>query len=218
VFCSVYTRYSTDAALAGSSPAVLVEAGQRDADAGDERLLGPELTVADRLLAEAGGVVVERLRERVEGGVAGGGRPLGVRRGELHLEGEVVDLAETGHLGGRGLTAGLGGLQVVVAGDVGEEVRVALGVRAVGRVVPGVDEGLRVDGGAVVEGPAVLERDGPGLLVLGLDGLRDAGVDGLVGLVSYSTRPVKSESTICRPRSRWCCRGPGGSRARRCTR
>ena len=45
----------------------------------------------------------------------------------------------------------VGALHVVVAGDRGEEVAAGLAVGSVGGVVPGVDEVLRLDLGAVVE-------------------------------------------------------------------
>jgi hypothetical protein len=74
------------------------------------------------------------------------------------------------------------GLLVAVALDVAEEVGGALRVRRVGGVVPGLDERLGRHRRAVVEGPAVLERDGPDLVVLGLDRLRDRVVGDLGGL------------------------------------
>src|SRR5690606_19803579 len=54
-------------------------------------------------------------------------------------------------------------------------------------VVPGVDERLGGDGGAVGELP-VLERDRPdGAVVVGLDGLGNLVDDGAVGVVSHQT-------------------------------
>ena len=119
------------------------------------------------LLAGGLRVLEEGLGQRVEGVVADGHRELRERRAQRDGEGRVVDDLEAAHLlrgGRRDDVAGVVGLglQVVVALDVGEEVRAALGVGAQRRVVPRVDEGLRGDRGAVVEGPAVLERDRPG--------------------------------------------------------
>ena len=82
-----------------------------------------------------------------------------------------------GVLGVDVLLRGLAGaaLGVGEALDVGEEATVLHGVRAVGAVVPGVDERVGGHRRAVVEGPPVLEGDVPGLALVGrLDGLGHA--------------------------------------------
>lgn len=146
-----------------------------------------ERTLTDRRLLEALGQLAgsaERgLRQRVEGGVAEHRLELAVRLRERDGEGQVVDLLQPAErLGLRVLT-----LQVVVAGDLLEEVAGVLPVRRVRAVVPGVDV---VVGGhllAVVEGVAVLELDRPGGVVLGRDRLGGHLVR-LVGLVVVDKR------------------------------
>ena len=153
---------------------VVVVAGQGDTAPapGTKALLGLERAVADRLLAEGRGVVEEG--RRAAGRRRCSRRPswATARTARTASTSKVRSstTAQAAHLGrGRvaGHVAGLvgGSLQVVVPGDVSEEVRVLLGVGAVGGVVPRVDEGLRVHRRAVVERPAVLERDGPVLVV-----------------------------------------------------
>ncbi|MCZ2857946.1 hypothetical protein O2W17_05255 [Blastococcus sp. VKM Ac-2987] len=181
---------------------VVLVPGDGDALTGDELALGLERTVADRHGAEALGVLEEGLGHRPEGVVADGHRELGERRGELHLEGVLVDDPEAAELLGGGVTGDVAlvvgrRLQVVVPEDVREEVGRTLGVGAVGGVVPRVDEGLRGHRSAVVERPAVLELDGPGGVVLGLDRLRDAGVlDRAVGGVLDQARPQGGDDLV----------------------
>jgi hypothetical protein len=87
----------------------------------------------------------------------------------------VVDDLQTGELVGLrlGLALVVRALHVAEALDGLHEVTGGLRVRAVGGVVPGVDEVLRLDLGAVVELVALDQLDGEGLVVLGGDGLRD---------------------------------------------
>ena len=135
----------------------------------------------------------------MEGGVADGHRPLGERCAQRDGERLVVDDPEPAQLG-RGrrgddvvVLVGLG-LQRLVAEHVGEEVRGGLRVRAVGRVVPGVDEGVGGHRSAVVEGPAALQRDGPGRAVRGRDGVGHAGVGDPAGVVVlHQPRPERRD-------------------------
>ena len=119
--------------------------------------------------------------QREERVVAEGDRELRERRAQGDGEGPVVDDLQPAQLGGGGLAGRLAGvvdrgLQVAVALDVGEEVGARLRVGAVGGVVPGVDEGLGGDRRPVVEGPAVVQPDGPRDAVVGLDGVGHPGV------------------------------------------
>lgn len=124
-------------------------------------------------------VVVERLGQGDEGGVAEGVGPQGELLGELGGEAQVVDDLQAG----QGLGGGGAGLRVdlVVALDVLEEVGVLLVVLQCGAVVPRVDEGVGGDLLAVGERPAVLEFDREVLGVRRVDGLGDH-VLGLAGL------------------------------------
>src|SRR4028119_2118282 len=148
-----------------------------------------------RIVEEGGG-------QRVEGVVAGDRREVGERRGQRDREGALVDDGQAAHLLGGRLAGACParvarGLHVGIALDAREVGGRALGVRAEGGVVPGVDEGLRVDRRPVVEGPAVLERDGPGGVVLGLDGLGDAGVVDLALLaVAHEAGPQRADDLV----------------------
>ncbi len=138
--------------------------------------------VAHRLLPVPGRVLEEAVRQRREGDVAE--LVLEVRDlvAQLDREVQVVGDGQAGHLV-RGRLAG-GRVDVLVALDVREPRAVDLVVGGAGAPVPGVDEVLGVHRGAVVELPAVLQRDGEGLRVAGLDLVRDLHPDlGVGGVV-----------------------------------
>jgi hypothetical protein len=127
--------------------------------------------VADGLVEPRGVVVEERLRQRREGRVAEGVGPDGELLRQLDGERPVVHDLQPGELL-RARLAALGGrVDLVVALDVLEEAAVDLPVLDVRRVVPGVHEGLGLDRLAVAEPEALLDLDGPVLLVVALDGL-----------------------------------------------
>ncbi|CAM5660111.1 hypothetical protein SGLAM104S_00666 [Streptomyces glaucescens] len=123
--------------------------------------------VSDRF-GQPGVVVVEEGAGQrdvgvVAEGVGEGGPLLGEGDGEGALAGDLQPKERVGAL------LALLRVDLVVALDVAEEVRVALVVLQGGAVVPGVDEGLRRHFLAIAEGPAVLDGDGEVLLVGGLD-------------------------------------------------
>ena len=123
--------------------------------------------VADRVLTEGGHVLERDLGQRV---VRREAEAIGERRlGLLEFDGEggVVHNLQTRH----GLCRRNLGGNFVVALDRIEERCLKLSVGGEGAVVPRVDERLRGDGGAVREGPTVLELDGEVLTVGALDGL-----------------------------------------------
>ena len=124
--------------------------------------------VAHGGLAASVGVSEGRVRERCVGDVAQARHE--VRGGVLQLRGEgvVVDLGQAGDL-----TVAL----IVGALEDGEERSLLLLLRC--DEVPGLDEVVGLDGGAVGELAVVVELDGPlGRVLVGLDGLGDV-EDGL---------------------------------------
>src|SRR5262249_30283365 len=104
----------------------------------------------------------------------------------------VVDLLEARHrLGGR-LGLGIGRSNGVVPLDLREEVAVVLRAGVRGRV-PGVDVAVRRNGGAVVERPAALDLDVPGLVVGGGDGLGLDFIRLVVGVVVHQRRVERGQ-------------------------
>ena len=81
--------------------------------------------------------------------------------------------ASSGVIASSPLASLAGNLVGALDADQAEEVAVQRCVRAVCAPVPRVDEALRRDRSPVVEGPAVLQRDHPVDVVLGLDRLGD---------------------------------------------
>ena len=125
--------------------------------------------IGDRLLAEGLRILVEGLGQRGEGRVADLNREHGVGLVQVDGEGGVVHDLEAGELL---VTLEAILLQIVIAGDGGEEGGALLGVLGVGHVGPGLGEGLSGHRSAVGELPARLDLDGVlgGVIVRG-DGL-----------------------------------------------
>jgi len=125
--------------------------------------------IGDRLLAEGLRILVEGLGQRGEGRVADLNREHGVGLVQVDGEGGVVHDLEAGELL---VTFEAILLQIVIAGDGGEEGGALLGVLGVGHVGPGLGEGLSGHRSAVGELPARLDLDGVlgGVIVRG-DGL-----------------------------------------------
>ena len=174
-------------------PGVLRGAGAVVGLVGDQHellVVGPGLelvrTVGERGLAVGLHVVEGAGRHRHVRGVAQARREVRLRGDQARGEGGLVDDLEAGE--GRIGGDVLGG-ELLVALEGLEEVLADLGVGGVGAVVPGVDEVLRDDrGGAVGVGQPLPDLDGPVLVVLGLDRLRDVVLDAAVGLVVDQAR------------------------------
>ena len=148
---------------AGLLTVVILKAGQGDVLVVLPGLGHHERTIADGLLEERLGILISAGRHGGEAGVAADGREVGHGVGQGDLEGQLIDGLEAGEL------VGVAGVELGVTGNRGEVVAdVGRGLHLGGsNALPAADEGLGVDGIAVVELHALTELEGVDATVLG---------------------------------------------------